>query len=165
MLRGIKMEYDFELCLLSPKFIQDYPLNIYPELMYKQGRPYTCLLIDSHDDYFICIPFRSFINHKNAFMFTTTIRSKKTKSGLDYSKIVIIKNVDYLNSDIPAVVDQDEYTEMIKNLPVIISEANNYIDTYIRHINKTEILHPRAFSRKYQYSTLPYFPPLYKFFS
>lgn len=101
------MDYDSELSLLSPKFTQDYPPAAYPELMHKHGRPYTCLLIDSHDDYFICVPFRSSIGHKNAFLFTGTARSKKTKSGLDYSK--------------------------------------------------TAPIHPRAFSRKYQYSTLPYF--------
>ena len=76
------MDYDSELSLLSPKFTQDYPPAAYPELMHKHGRPYTCLLIDSHDDYFICVPFRSSIGHKNAFMFTGTARSKKTKSGL-----------------------------------------------------------------------------------
>lgn len=60
------MEYDSELSLLSSKFTQDYPPATYPELMHKHGRPYTCLLIDSHDDYFICVPFRSSIGHKNA---------------------------------------------------------------------------------------------------
>jgi len=151
------MEYDSELYLLSVKFTQDYPSAVYPELMYKHGRPYTCLLIDSHDGYFICVPFRSSIGHKNAFLFTGTVRSRKTKSGLDYSKIAIIKNSNYLDSDTTAVIDQDEYTEMIKNLPTIVSEATDYVDTYIKHITGIKPLHPRAFSRKYQYSTLPYF--------
>ncbi|MCD8324781.1 MAG: hypothetical protein LUC32_07545, partial [Clostridiales bacterium] len=62
------MDYESDLYLLSVKFIQDYPVSTYPELMHKQGRPYTCLLIDSHDDYFICVPCRSDIRHKNAFM-------------------------------------------------------------------------------------------------
>ena len=61
------MKYSSELLLLSSKFIQDYPPDTYPELMYKHGRPYACLLIESHDDYFICVPFRSSIGHKNAF--------------------------------------------------------------------------------------------------
>ncbi len=115
------------------------------------------MLIDSHDDYFICVPFRSSIGHKNAFMFTETIRSQKTKSGLDYSKIAIIKNTDYFDSVTKAVVDHDEYTEMMKNLTAIVREANDYVDTYINHINGTAPLHLKAFARKYQYSTLPYF--------
>lgn len=151
------MEYDLELSLLSSKFIRDYPSVTYPELLHKQGRPYTCLLIDSHDDYFICVPFRSSIGHKNAFLFTGTARSKKSKSGLDYSKIAIIKDIDYFDSTATAIVDQDEYNEMMKNLPTIVHGANDYVDTYIKHINGTKTIHPRAFLRKYQYSTLPYF--------
>ncbi len=151
------MEYDSKLSLLSSKFILDYPPAAYPELMYKHGRPYTCLLIESHDDYFICVPFRSFIGHKNAFLFTGTARSKKSKSGLDYTKIAIIKNNDYFDSATAAIVDQDEYIEMIKNLPTIVQEATDYVDTYINHVNGTVPMHPRAFTRKYQYSTLPYF--------
>ena len=151
------MNYDSELSLLSSKFIQAYPADIYPELMHKQGRTYTCLLIDSHDDYFICIPFRSSIGHKNAFLFTNTLRSRKSKSGLDYSKIAIIRNIDYFDSTTAPIVDQDEYAEMMKNLPVIVQEANDYVDTYINHINQTNTLHPRAFDRKYKYSSLPFF--------
>lgn len=151
------MEYDSELSLLSLKFTQNYPPAAYPELMHKHGRPYTCLLIDLHYDYFICIPFRSSIGHKNAFMFTGTARSKKTKSGLDYSKIVIIKNFDYFDLNAKAIVDQDEYAEMMRNLPTIVEEANDYVKAYINHINGTVPMHPRAFLRKYQYSTLPYF--------
>ncbi len=86
------MECDSELSLLSSKFTQDYPPAAYPELMHKYGRPYTCLLIETHDDYFICVPFRSFIGHKKVFLFTGTAP-----------------------------------------------------------------IHPRAFARKYQYSTLSYF--------
>ena len=82
------MEYLSQVYLLSAKFVQDHPAAAYPELMHKQGRPYTCLLIDSHDGFFICVPFRSSINHKNAFFFKGTARSQRTKSGLDYSKIV-----------------------------------------------------------------------------
>ena len=124
------MEYDSALSLLSSKFTQDYPLSAYPELMYKSGRPYTCLLIESHADYFICVPFRSYIRHKNAYLFTNSSRSQKTKSGLDYSKIVLIKDSDYLDSTTTAIVDQDEYTEMIKNLPTIVHDASNYVTTY-----------------------------------
>lgn len=109
--RWEKMEYKSELSLLSSKFTQDYPPAVYPELLHKHGRPYTCLLIESHDDYFICVPFRSSIGHKNAFLFTDTIRSKKTKSGLDYSKIAIIKDTNYFDSNTAAIVDQDEYAE------------------------------------------------------
>lgn len=118
------MEYDSELSLLSPKFMQDYPPDRYPELMYKQGRPYTCLLIASHDDYFICVPFRSSIGHKNAFLFTETARSKKSKSGLDYSKTAIIKDTEYLDATTKAIIDQDEYTGTKKQLCANLSRIH-----------------------------------------
>jgi len=125
--------------------------------MHKQGRPYTCLLIDSHDGYFICVPFRSSIRHNNAFLFKGTARSKQSLSGLDYSKIVIISNDDYIDSVSTAVIDQDEYNEMMVNLQQIVTEVLDYIDTYINHINGISPLHPRQFARRYRFSTLAYF--------
>ena len=137
--------------------MQDYPAAKYPELMHKKGRPYTCLLIESHADYYICVPFRSSIGHKNAFFCTNTIRSKEAKSGLDYSKAVIIKDTDYFDLSRPATVDQDEYVEMMVNLPVIVRETEGYVDSYINHIKGIASMHPRAFERKYRYSALTYF--------
>lgn len=151
------MGYDLDLYRLSSRFSQDYPCDKYPELLCKTGRPYTCLLIDSHYDYFICVPFRSFIKHKNAFLFHGTSRSKRTISGLDYSKIIIVQNNDYLDSDPKPVVDSNEYKEMIKNLPYIVKDVNDYINTYVKHVNGTEPIHFRKFARKYGCSTLPYF--------
>lgn len=151
------MEFDSELSLLSSKFTQAYPPATYPELMHKHGRPYTCLLIDSHDDYFICVPFRSSIGHKNAFMFTGTARSKKTKSGLDYSKIAIIKNIDYFDSITAAIVDQDNdekpsnYCSGSKRLCGYIHQSyqRNHTSTSTGIFTKISILYPALFSRYY----------------
>lgn len=44
---------------------------------------------------YICVPFRSHIHHKNAFLFKNTERSKADSSGLDYSKTVLIRPEDY----------------------------------------------------------------------
>jgi hypothetical protein len=151
------MEYTASIHLLSSQFLQDYPPALYPELLHKQERPYACLLIDAQDGYLICVPFRSAINHQNAFLFTGTQRSKRTRSGLDYSKIVLIQKRSYLDSTASAIVDRDEYREMMKNLSTIVQEASDYVYAYIRHMRGTALLHPRAFARKYQFSTLPYF--------
>ena len=150
------MEYDFEIYQLSQKFFTDYPETKYPELMHKSGRPYSCLLIDSHDGYFICVPYRSSIGHKNSFLFKNTQRSKRTKSGLDYSKIAIVTNTEYFDKD-PAIVDKDEYNETVKHIPTIAQEVVTYVDTYINHINGNAPIHQREFDRKYQFSTLKYF--------
>ena len=151
------MEFDSQIYLLSSKFMHDYPVELYPELMYKMGRPYTCLLIDTHDDFFICVPFRSNIQHKNAYLFKNTARSRHSRSGLDYTKIVLIKDGRYINSASKAVVDQDEYIETMRNLSQIAREADDYVDSYVNHIQEISPLHPRDFLRKYRYSTLPYF--------
>lgn len=63
------MEFDVKIYQLSSDFQKDYPTGRYPELMCKKGRPYSCLLVDLHQDYFICIPYRSSIQHNNAFLF------------------------------------------------------------------------------------------------
>lgn len=44
---------------------------------------------------YICVPFRSHIHHKNAFLFKNTERLKTDSSGLDYSKTVLINPEDY----------------------------------------------------------------------
>ncbi len=141
---------------LTQEFMADYPEASYPELMHKLGRPYSCLLVDTHKEYYICIPFRSHINHKNAFMFHGTERSMRSKSGLDYSKIVLINKNGYID-DKKVVVDQDEYKEVQKNIDKIVDESVAYIEDYIGYVTGNTSMHPRQFARKYQYSTLPYF--------
>lgn len=124
--------------------------------MLKYGRPYTCLLIDTHDDYFICVPFRSSISHNTAFLFKNTQRSKKSRSGLDYTKMALIKDTGYIDNA-AAIVDNDEYVETIQNIEKIVADVNKYISDYCKHINGEDKLAERDFSRRYKYSTLPYF--------
>lgn len=150
------MEYDYEVRLLSTDFTAKYPAAQYPEIMVKHERPYTCLLIESKDGYLICVPFRSNITHGNAYMFRNSARSRQSHSGLDYSKIVLLTDFTFLDT-VPAIVDQDEYNEMAQNLGTIVTEVSAYIDSYIAHLNGSAPLHPREFSRRYQFSTLSYF--------
>ena len=153
------MDYLMEICHLTDSFLHDYPESKYPELMYKKGRPYTCLLIKTHYDYFICLPFRSSIQHKYAYMFKSSERSRTMNSGIDYSKAVIIRETKYL-SDHSTVVDDDEYKEAITHMDLIVDSALEYIEDYIRHVKGIKLLHDREFERRYRYSTLPYFHDL-----
>ena len=89
-------------------------------------------------------------------MFKETKRSLRTRSGLDYSKLVLIKDDKYLD-DKKAIVDKDEYNETVKHMPRITREINQYIETYVLHVTGAKVIHPREYERKYQYSTLPYF--------
>lgn len=149
------MEYDVEVLRLSKKFYINYPPSKYPELLEKQARAYTCLLVEFHD-YFICIPYRTNVLHSNAYHFKNSQRSKTNRSGLDYSKIAIIKDSSYIEN-VPAVIDKDEYNETMINIEKIVSDAIGYVDTYIAHIKGEKVLHERDYGRKYGYSTLPYF--------
>lgn len=127
--------------------------------MLKHGRPYTCLLIDTHDGFFICVPFRSSISHNNAYLFKNTRRSVKSRSGLDYTKMALIKNTDYID-DMAAIVDDDEYVETIQNIERIIKDVEKYISDYCMYIKKEKKegkSAERDFARRYKYSTLPYF--------
>lgn len=151
------MEYEVDICQLSPAFFAAYPPSNYPEIMTKDSRPYTCLMIETHEDYLICIPFRSSIQHNEAFLFTNTQRSKRTRSGLDYKKAIIVKDTSYIDSTTPVVVDNDEYTAMMTNISKIVNDVHSYISKYVNHTKGIAPLHEREFMRRYQYSTLPYF--------
>lgn len=153
------MEYSVDLCCLSPEFYSNYPEDIYPEILSKEARPYTCLMIETNDDYLICIPFRSSIHskNKNVFLFSNSRRSQRTRSGLDYQKTVMINKMSYITSAGSAVVDDDEYIEVITNISKIVNDIHEYISGYIAHVTGARVLHPRDYDRRYKYSTLPYF--------
>lgn len=46
--------FDFQVLNLTKKFYADYPNPPYKEIIRKNNRPYNCLLLQSHYDYFIC---------------------------------------------------------------------------------------------------------------
>lgn len=150
------MEYDSEVRKLSEDFYADYPENLYPEILRKDERPYTCLLIDVHEDYLICLPFRTMMNHPQGFRFLKSKRASQFHSGLDYSKLALITDPSYIDQR-PAVVDNDEFKIVVDNLDKIVGEVIQYIDDYAAHISGTRPLHPREYARRYQFSTLPYF--------
>ncbi|WP_323089029.1 hypothetical protein [Allobaculum sp. JKK-2023] len=88
-----------------------------------------------------------------------TQRSIHSKSGLDYSKIVLINKDNYLDNK-KVAIDQDEFNAVQKNLERIAAEAVAYVEGYIGHLVGSAPLHPKEFVRKYQYSTLSYFHDL-----
>ena len=108
-------ENDYQILKLTDVFYQAYPNPPYKEILKKNQRAYNCLLFQSHYDYFICIPYRSEISHRYAFHFSNTVRSRAHKSGLDYSKIVIIDKTEYIDS-VNAIIDKDEFNETMVNL-------------------------------------------------
>ncbi|MBQ8279216.1 MAG: hypothetical protein IJZ23_05190 [Roseburia sp.] len=149
-------ENDYQILRLTDAFYDAYPNPPYLEIMKKRRRAYNCLLFQTHYDYFICIPYRTEILHPYSFHFRKSERSRKHKSGLDYTKIIIIKNLDYIDSK-DALIDKDEFNETMIYLERIKEEALNYVETYVNHKNKKRMLHGAEFERRYRFSTLQYF--------
>lgn len=119
----------------------------------KYQRAYNCLFFQTHYDYFICIPYRSEISHEYAYHFKGTLRSKKHRSGLDYSKIVIIANNDYIGTK-DAMIDKDEFNDTMINLEKIKDDALAFVEDYVNQINGSKLLHPKEFKRRYAFSPL-----------
>lgn len=149
-------ENDYQILKLTDDFYNAYPNPPYKEILKKKLRAYNCLLFQTHYDYFICIPFRTEISHRYAFHFTTTARSKAHKSGLDYSKLVIIAKTEYIDSTV-AVIDKDEFNETMINLERIKREALDFVEEYVGHVKGIKQLHKREFDRRYRFSPLKYF--------
>ena len=149
-------ESDYQIVQLSDDFYHVYKSPPYEELLKKNNRPYNCLLFQTHYDFFICIPYRTEITHIYAYRFKKSSRSQKHKSGLDYTKIVIINNNKFID-DKTVVIDKDEYNETIKSSQKIKQDALKYVEDYIAYINGTSPLAHQEFNRRYHYSTLKYF--------
>ncbi|MGN0246432.1 MAG: type III toxin-antitoxin system TenpIN family toxin [Lachnospiraceae bacterium] len=149
-------ENDYQILKLTDDFYNAYPNPPYKEILKKKQRAYNCLLFQTHYNYFICIPFRTEISHSYAFHFTTTTRSKAHRSGLDYSKLVIIAKTEYIDST-DAMIDKDEFNETIINLDRIKREALDFVEEYVVHVKGTKKLHKREFDRRYRFSPLKYF--------
>lgn len=149
-------ESEYQILKLTDTFYNAYPNPPYTEILKKKHRAYNCLLFQTHYDYYICIPYRTEIRHDYAFHFTTTARSRVHKSGLDYSKIVIITKSEYIDS-VDAIIDKDEFNETMVNLERIKREALEFVEDYVEHIKGIRVLHKREFFRRYSFSPLKYF--------
>ena len=75
---------------------------------------------------------------------------------MDYSKIIIITKIDYIDS-IDAIIDKDEFNETMVNLERIKKEALYYVEEYVEHMKGIKLLHKREFDRRYGFSPLIYF--------
>lgn len=149
--------FDYQVLNLTNQFYIDYPSPPYKEIVRKNNRPYNCLLLQSHYGYFICIPYRSHINHKYAFKFKNSVRSRRTNSGLDYSKIVISTKSEYIGIK-EAIIDQDEFNETRENIEYIKNDAQRYIDNYVNYLSGKDTKYDeKEFARIYKFSTLQYF--------
>ena len=150
-------DFTFDIFKLTLTFYKDYPNTEYPEIMSKESRPYNCLLV-STNDYIMAIPYRTDLNEHNhfAYQFKTSKRSKNNASGLDYQKMIIITDTDYIEST-GYSIDRDEYLETVKNIKRIVNEAVDYVETYKKHHSGVKSMNKWKYDRAYRFSTLKYF--------
>ena len=94
-----KEKSDFQILKLADAFYEAYPNPPVKEIMTKRQRAYDCLLLQTEKELLVCIPYRSHISHSNAYHFKKSARSRKFRSGLDYSKAVIIRNMEYISGE------------------------------------------------------------------
>ena len=156
-MRTINDDFDYQVLNLTDKFYTDYPEEKYPELLQKDPRPYNCLLIQSHYGYFICVPYRTNVRHRYSFRFQKFDRSSTYNPGLDFSKIVIVTNHDYIgNKD--AIVNQKQYNKTRERIEHIKNDVQKYVDNYVAGICGNDTVYDsQEFERIYQFSTLQYF--------
>ena len=149
-------ENDFQILRLTDAFYREYPNPPYVEILKKMNRAYNCILFQTNYDYYICVPYRTEISHTYSYCFKNSARSREHKSGVDYTKSVIINNGDYIDNK-DALIDQDEYKETMINLKRINREALLFVEDYVLHMKGIKFLHAKEFARRYQYSPLKYF--------
>lgn len=149
-------ENDYQILKLTPVFYEKYLKPSHTEILQKNSRAYNCLLFQTHYDYFIAVPYRSEITHKYAYHFKYSKRSREHKSGLDYTKIVILDKTEYLDNK-DAIIDKDEYNETIRSFETIKEQVLVYVEDYISHIKGENLLEEKEFQRRYRFSTLKYF--------
>ena len=149
MVFDIKWEY--EIRKLSSDFFLSYPKSKYPEILTKQSRSYDVIIFETYNNYYVCVPFRSHIRHR----WGKILRPSPDQHGIDYSKMIIIKDENYIDS--LSIIDSAEMAAFRSNIATIHKEVFEYLNTYINHVNGTNPIPQKSFDRKYGKSTWPYF--------
>lgn len=130
-------------------------------MMKKIKRPYLILYLYNEYDFVICVPFRSHIKHKQCYIFKKNIKSRKIKSGLDYTKVILLKDLKYVNIENIKINEKDRI-DIKENIDKIASCIFNFIETYINLYNTSNENKSVEFQRKYKYTTLKYFHSYFK---
>ena len=140
------MKYIF----LSKEFYNKYKHELYPEIEYKEDRPYVLLLLKI-DSLTYAIPFRSHIKHNFAF-----ITDKEKRCGIDYTKSIIITNPNYVVYNIngrPIRIRKNEQQALYGQKHNIIRELKAFVREYKRAVQNK--VNTKTFI--FKISTLQYF--------
>ena len=136
---------EVKLRLLSELFYERNAAD--QEILSKHNRPYLVLIV-LYRGLTFAIPFRSNIHHAHAYKFQDE-NSKRTSSGLDFSKSVIARNEDEIGD--AAHIDAAERKELLKCYDFIVEKFQHYIDDFIAGLEK------KPLPAKYKFSALTYY--------
>ena len=142
----------YSINFLSKDFYSAYNSSSYPEIERKDNRPYVVFLVQIKNNKF-ALPFRTTMNHKNGYLFSKTGRATGSKSGIDFSKAVIVNDCAYIGQK--ALVDSYEYAELTNKYMFIIRKFEKYLDNYI-DVVEGRIKNKYVIDR-YKFCTLKYF--------
>lgn len=143
---------NYILASLSKEFFQDYDPKDFPELEHKEGRPYLVFLIKIENNTF-AVPFRTNIRHKFAYRFKNTGRETESRTGLDFTKAVIVNEERYIGEE-EKLIDDIEYIELDSKFYFIQNQFKRYVLRYHKHLAGE--LDERQ-SKAYRFTTLKYF--------
>lgn len=148
-------EYTYEIRELTSVFYRDYPNPPFQEIIRKPNRPYDIIVFKTNDDFCIGIPFRTKMKHNIGHHFYSKSLPNGDNPGIDYSKMVIIKNPNYIGK--LKLIDSYQMTNFLQNIATIHREAFEYLSKYVNHIKGIHLLDRSEFRRNYQYCCLKYF--------
>ncbi len=132
-------------------FLSDVFYNEYAdckEIEIKRARPYVMVRIKIGGTDF-AVPMRSSINHKYVFW-----TDKENGCGLDFSKTVVIRKAEYVDTSKSPFIRPNEYDALRGQEHLIKQRLLQYINTYKKARKRLDVERNR---RICEYSTLQYF--------
>ena len=123
------------------------------EILTKEERPYYVLLLEL-DGLTYAIPLRSHITHPYCFIADS---SNDQKSGLDYSKAVIITDSAKYIDPAPVTIRQHEYNFLKQREYLIKKQFSSYVASYKKEIRRRQKNPALPVSALCRYASLKYF--------
>jgi protein AbiQ len=123
------------------------------EILNKEERPYYVLLLEL-DGLTYAIPLRSHITHPYCFIADNSVGQK---SGLDYSKAVVITDTARYIDPTPITIRQHEYNVYKQREYLIKKQFSSYVASYKKEIRR-HMKNPKLpVSALCRYASLKYF--------
>jgi len=136
---------------LSTAFYAQF--NRCEEILTKEERPYYVLLLEL-DGLTYAIPLRSHITHPYCFIADS---SSSQKSGLDYSKAVIITDSAKYIDPAPVTIRQHEYNFLKQREYLVKKQFSSYVALYKKEIHRRQENPALPVSSLCRYASLKYF--------